>query len=96
MYDGRRFNEPLYGFVIITWIICFLCIIRGVKSIQITNLILVPISFGALVALMCYYITLNDNNDGNGMGYYLGGLSLPNAYNESETSLNSLFIDAYN
>ena len=90
------FNPGLFGGVVVVWAIIFFCLIKGVKSIQMINAILVPTSFIMLIALMSYYIGLNNSEDGKGMGFYLGGQSFPSTFSPDDLSLNSLFIDAYN
>lgn len=73
-YDPFTFNGPLYAGVVVTWILCFLFIIKGIKSIRIGTAVLVPFSFIALFILMGHYINMNNSVNGNGLSFYMGGL----------------------
>ena len=94
--DETRFNGPLFIGVLVTWLLCFLGIIKGVKSIQIISALMVPLSFIFLFVSLGYYITLNDSTQGRGAQFYLGGEMLPNNFSADEQSLYSLLIDSYN
>lgn len=75
--DGTVFAWGLYAAVASTWIICFLCIIKGVKSSSYVVMLTCPLPFICLFFLMGYFIKLNKSVNGNGIGYYLGGEKFP-------------------
>ena len=60
-YDETVFNFPLFIGVLVTWLLCFVSILRGVKSITAISAVLVPLSFIFLFVCMGYYISLNDS-----------------------------------
>jgi len=71
--DGTIFSWGLYLAVLITWLVCFLCIMFGVKSSSYVVMVTVPLPFICLFALMAYFIGLNNDAGGDGIAYYLGG-----------------------
>lgn len=54
--DGTVFAWGLYAAVASTWIICFLCIIKGVKSSSYVVMLTCPLPFICLFFLMGYFI----------------------------------------
>jgi hypothetical protein len=75
--DGTTFAWGLYVAVLITWLICFLCIMFGVKSSSYVVMVTVPVPFLCLFALMANFISLNNGVEGKGIAYYLGGEQFP-------------------
>lgn len=92
-YDAFRFNGSLYAGVIVTWILSFIFIVKGIKSIRIGSAILVPLSFIALFILTGHYVNMNNSVDGKGISFYMGNESLP--FPQPENTIESLFKDAY-
>lgn len=75
--DGTEFAWGLYLAVLITWLICFFCIMFGVKSSSYVVMLTVPLPFICLFALMAYFVGLNNSVGGDGIAYYLGGKEFP-------------------
>ena len=67
------FNLHLFLCVLATWIICFFCIIKGVRSSSWVVMITVPLPFIMLAILIGYYVSLNNSVSGKGIEFYLGG-----------------------
>jgi SNF family Na+-dependent transporter len=76
-YDEFKFNGPLYIGVLVTWIIAFSFIVKGIKSISIGVALLVPFSFISLFILMGHYISMNNSVGGKGPSFYMGSEALP-------------------
>lgn len=101
--QGTVYAWGLYVAVLITWIFCFLGVIKGAKSIQIVNMITVPVKFICLFCLMAFFIGLNDSDGGRGMGFYLGGDDFPIGYDDDGAEVyydpgltrNEVIQDAY-
>ena len=75
--DGTTFAWGLYVAVLITWLVCFLCIMFGVKSSSYVVMVTAPLPFLCLFALMAYFISFNNSVEGKGIAYYLGGEPFP-------------------
>ena len=58
--------------VVITWFICFLCIIKGPVSIGYVTMITEKLPFLFVFILMGKFISLNNSEDGKGIQYYFG------------------------
>jgi len=71
--DKWIFNGDLFAFAAVSWVICFLCIVRGVKSSSWVVMVSVPLPFVLVIALCAHYMGLNNDVGGKGMDFYLGG-----------------------
>jgi NSS family neurotransmitter:Na+ symporter len=65
--EATMFAGPLFLCAAISWVICFLCIIKGVKSSSYVVMITVPAPFVFMFALIAYYASLNASNLQEGM-----------------------------
>lgn len=70
--EPSRFSGGLFISVALTWIICFLCVIKGARSISVVALGTATIPFVLLFILMGYFIKLNNSVDGKGIEFYFG------------------------
>ena len=68
----------LYFCVVITWIICFLAIIRGPTSIGIVTTFTEKAPFIMLLILIIKFVKLNKDVDGKGIEFMWGKEPFPN------------------
>jgi SNF family Na+-dependent transporter len=108
--DGGRFSTGLFIANLICWAAIFAGVVVGPKLIQGVALVSVPLRFIFLIILVIHYTGLNSEENGKGIGWYLGGIPFPlpsdgtvNAksgepiikYMSFEGANDSLFQDAY-
>lgn len=104
--DEGRFAGDLYIATVIVWVICFLSVVKGAKSIQFVSIVTVITPYIFLFVMMGKFIGLNNEVDGNGMAFYMGSekIKIPvdndtnivfEEYDPSE-QIDTLFQDAYN
>lgn len=67
-----KFAGELYFASCIVWVICFLAVIKGAKSIQYVSMITVTVPYIFLFILMGKFISLNSEVDGSGIAFYMG------------------------
>ena len=93
------FNVELFIAVAVTWVICFLCVVGGPKSIGYVTSVTVLAPFILLFVLLGKFVSLNNEHDGKGFHYYLGGESIirkdGTLYDPSK-NLEDIITDAYN
>ena len=65
--DETQFAWGLYGCVVITWFICFLCVIKGAVSIGYVTVITEKLPFLFVFILLAKYTGLNSSVDGKGI-----------------------------
>lgn len=75
--DPNKFAGSLYGMVLIAWILCFLFVCRGVKSIQAGAALTATIPFVLVFVLMALYLKINNDLEGSGLGFYFGTERFP-------------------
>jgi len=75
--DQTIFSWGLYLAVLITWIVCFLCVMFGVKSSSYVVMVTNTCKFLFLFMLMGFFVSLNNKAGGLGPGFYLGGEKYP-------------------
>ena len=98
------FAMDLFIMVVITWIICFLCIIKGPKTSGYVVMATVPLPFLLLVVNMVYYVGLNNANSGKGLRWYFNQEPFPlpapdakgNLYYDPASKGDELMRDAVN
>lgn len=98
--DGATnvFGTQLFVYVCISWVICFLCIMKGAKSINYVVLATSTLPFIFLFMLIGKYVSLNSSEDGKGISFYFGGedLVIPGQDTDGSANRGALFADAYN
>ena len=70
--DESKFAGGLYVATVIVWVICFLSVIKGAKSIQFVTAVTATAPFIILFIMMAKFIGLNGDADGKGMSFYMG------------------------
>ena len=89
----------LWVCVLITWIICFLCIINGPTSIGYVTMITEKIPYIFLFVLIAKFVGINNTQGGKGIQFMWGSEPFPDPdgvpYDPS-VNYGSLFTDAYN
>lgn len=80
--DSNRFSGFLFLCVVITWVICFLMVCRGPKSIQYGAAITATLPFILLVVLIIIYMNINNKYEGMGLQFYFGAEKFPYPENE--------------
>jgi SNF family Na+-dependent transporter len=89
----------LWVCVLITWIICFLCIIKGPTSIGYVTMITEKIPYLFLFVLIAKFVGVNKSEGGKGIQFMWGSEPFPDPdgvpYDPS-VNYGSLFTDAYN
>jgi solute carrier family 6 amino acid/orphan transporter-like 15/16/17/18/20 len=75
--DGGRFSTGLFIANLICWAAIFAGVVVGPKLIQGVALVSVPLRFIFLIILVIHYTGLNAEENGKGIGWYLGGTPFP-------------------
>lgn len=75
--DGGRFSTGLFIANLICWAAIFAGVVVGPKLIQGVALVSVPLRFIFLIILVIHYTGLNSEENGKGIGWYLGGEPFP-------------------
>lgn len=70
--EPSRFSGGLFIACALTWIICYLCVVKGPRSISGVVMVTATVPFILLFILMGYYIKLNNSVDGKGVEFYFG------------------------
>ena len=70
--DEGKFAGELYFATCIVWVLCFLAVIKGAKSIQYVSMVSVTVPYIFLFILMGKFISLNSEVDGSGIAFYMG------------------------
>lgn len=65
--DETKFAGGLFIGVTITWIICFLCIIKGPVSIGYVTMVTEKLPFLFLFILMAKFVKVNNTAEGKGL-----------------------------
>jgi len=94
-----KFNVELFVAVAVTWVICFLCVVGGPKSIGYVTSVTVILPFILLFVLLGKFVSLNNENGGKGFQYYLGGESIigkDGTLYDPAKNLDDIITDAYN
>lgn len=97
--DSTQIAWGLYVAVVISWIICFLCIIKGPVSIQYVTLITEKVPYIFLFILMSKFIAIDKSVEGQGIDFMWGKAPFPDPNGvpyDPTTNYRSLFTDAYN
>ena len=94
-----EFNTPMFIAVIITWILTSLGLIMGPKSLGFINVVTAVLPFILLPILMIKFIMLNNEVEGDGISYFIGGKSIVLQNNElydPSENVEDIIEDAYN
>jgi len=97
-----RFSSGLFVCVLITWILVFLMIIKGAKSIQFGVLVTATLPFLFLIILIFMYTSINSEVEGFGIQFYMGQEKFPYpptpsgeiTYQDASINRDSLIQDA--
>jgi SNF family Na+-dependent transporter len=68
--DSNRFAGGLFVCVAISWVLCFLMVSRGVKTIQYPVSVTALLPFLFLVILIIIFLGINNDQEGLGIAYY--------------------------
>lgn len=71
-----QFNGAMFGAVVVTWVLTSLGLVMGPRGIGFVNVVTVTLPFILLIVLVIKFVSLNNDVDGDGINYYLGGKSI--------------------
>ena len=89
----------MFGAVCVTWLLTSLGLIMGPKSLGFVKVVTVVLPLILLFALMGKFVSLNNDVEGDGISYYLGGKSIllkDNELYDPSENVEDIIEDAYN
>jgi len=78
------------------WVVCFLAIIKGVRSSSWVVMVTATLPFVFLFILVGYYANLNKRVSGHGFSYMFQKETLRTVFDPSEVDASHLIVDAIN
>jgi len=78
-----QFAGSLFASVVVCWILCWIAVAFGPKSMGACSMMTATLPFLFLFVCLGGYVALNDSHDGSGAAYYLGAKQLPTKTGEN-------------